>query len=868
MLVPKPIESAIIALPQMLSTKGADPTSGVDCGPILNTLFGSASPVIIDTASTAWLIDTTVNVPSSFSTSMAVRGVGKGGKIVTAASPHLTNNVLFAINANPDGTPFTSYTNNCSTVVEDLYINVSASFNNNVGILAFLSNGSVIFRNLLMENASTGVRLGNAYNDLVDISNISVLSQLLVDANSWIVDLYQSGGGYACSAGDGVRISGIQAAGAFSAGVATRCQTVRASNHHQLKIERILNGDILLIGCVNPKIERCHFENGHTTLQQCQDAVVEHSTFYMCNSGSINYGTPIVVSSQSITSDTATQNSVSLRELYFYYLPAISGDLMMDRTGVPNLSLTGSFSIEIEKLLCGFTPSNYQVFSERGITTGIPAFDNYSHIASLRSRLTNGGGSTPVVDLNLSYGFTAARNASATLAIATQSGVASVAPTATYFYKANLLYDAKRRIGYASNEVSLAVTSGGNVPRLCFGSSDLCQPVIIEIYRGTASGIYDHVVRYPYISGRSLYDLGDCVNGMPWTIQIAGAAETLNTGLLAGLNLTPGDTATSSDAYGHAEAWTDSNTLPTTGAWRSGDKVWLRVPSLVTGGMYLAGWVRITNCAEASPANALGTDWQAIYISSTGSTSAINGVPIPLSKAIVGTDANGCIADATASTLANNTSGTAANLSGTPLLPNGTTATTQSAGDKSTKLATTAYADQRLPLVTLFSSADIVTAATAFAGSGNISPFASAASIAANTIKATTLLRVTLAGSITTSATTPPVLTIVVKLGGITVWTGNTGLVPNVSEGGYPFGFSLLIRGTAAPSGSSNVMTSIFPGGGTAGIYQPHTSSSYNPVTSQVTNGSLSLQPYVYASANTAGNSITLNQFVVEVVQP
>jgi hypothetical protein len=44
-------------------------------------------------------------------------------------------------------------------------------------------------------------------------------------------------------------------------------------------------------------------------------------------------------------------------------------------------------------------------------------------------------------------------------------------------------------------------------------------------------------------------------------------------------------------------------------------------------------------------------------------------------------------------TLNQNTSGTAANLSGTPALPNGTTATTQTAADNSTKIATTAYAD-------------------------------------------------------------------------------------------------------------------------------------------------------------------------------
>jgi hypothetical protein len=40
-----------------------------------------------------------------------------------------------------------------------------------------------------------------------------------------------------------------------------------------------------------------------------------------------------------------------------------------------------------------------------------------------------------------------------------------------------------------------------------------------------------------------------------------------------------------------------------------------------------------------------------------------------------------------------NTTGTAANLSGTPALPNGVTATTQSQGDNSTKVATTGYTD-------------------------------------------------------------------------------------------------------------------------------------------------------------------------------
>lgn len=59
----------------------------------------------------------------------------------------------------------------------------------------------------------------------------------------------------------------------------------------------------------------------------------------------------------------------------------------------------------------------------------------------------------------------------------------------------------------------------------------------------------------------------------------------------------------------------------------------------------------------------------------------------------IGTPSAGTLTNCSFPTLNQNTTGTAANLSGTPDLPNGTTATTQSAADNSTKLATTAYAD-------------------------------------------------------------------------------------------------------------------------------------------------------------------------------
>lgn len=62
----------------------------------------------------------------------------------------------------------------------------------------------------------------------------------------------------------------------------------------------------------------------------------------------------------------------------------------------------------------------------------------------------------------------------------------------------------------------------------------------------------------------------------------------------------------------------------------------------------------------------------------------------------LGTPSSGTLTNCTFPTLNQNTSGTAANLSGTPALPNGTTGTTQGAGDNSTKLATDEYVDRAL----------------------------------------------------------------------------------------------------------------------------------------------------------------------------
>lgn len=97
----------------------------------------------------------------------------------------------------------------------------------------------------------------------------------------------------------------------------------------------------------------------------------------------------------------------------------------------------------------------------------------------------------------------------------------------------------------------------------------------------------------------------------------------------------------------------------------------------------------IATCTDCSSAGGMaivqsdGTDWNVV------GTFSESGDYTP-----TGTwDWSGVNAGSSWPTFNQNTTGTAAGLSGTPALPNGTTATTQSDSDNSTKLATTAYVD-------------------------------------------------------------------------------------------------------------------------------------------------------------------------------
>lgn len=119
---------------------------------------------------------------------------------------------------------------------------------------------------------------------------------------------------------------------------------------------------------------------------------------------------------------------------------------------------------------------------------------------------------------------------------------------ATYFYKAVVLSNVPRMLGRTSNEQSVSLTLNGSGALIPLVWSRYPQGTI-RLYRGTASGRYDHYVDIPAIACRILFDNGTRCNSFEWkpfgfrgTGTVTGSVLTIET-VVRG-TLAVGDTLT------------------------------------------------------------------------------------------------------------------------------------------------------------------------------------------------------------------------------------------------------------------------------------------------------------------------------------
>jgi hypothetical protein len=169
-------------------------------------------------------------------------------------------------------------------------------------------------------------------------------------------------------------------------------------------------------------------------------------------------------------------------------------------------------------------------------------------------------------------------------------GMTWLGPSGTFYYKARPLYDPARLIGrvpIGAAEVSQPLVHGGStLPELGFSITDATDGEMVwEVFRGTASGLYDKRCFVPAMEMAYMLDNGEAINGCPW--------EDYNGGLPAaepGLN---NNGYTGSMTYEEGLLTINNSVLlaaPSTGAWQKGDMI-RQADTVPSGGTKALGTV-------------------------------------------------------------------------------------------------------------------------------------------------------------------------------------------------------------------------------------------------------------------------------------
>jgi hypothetical protein len=138
--------------------------------------------------------------------------------------------------------------------------------------------------------------------------------------------------------------------------------------------------------------------------------------------------------------------------------------------------------------------------------------DVYNNVVGVNNRsLTNVLGTPVVSSVNLSA-----------------SSVVYTGTTQTVFYRAQVLIDPIRLLGYTSAETSIAVTNGGNCVSMdILDIATIKGTCTLRIYKGTGTNSYNQYCDIPIDSLLTLIDDGMSLNGYPWITRTAATFATL-----------------------------------------------------------------------------------------------------------------------------------------------------------------------------------------------------------------------------------------------------------------------------------------------------------------------------------------------------
>lgn len=466
---------------------------------------------------------------------------------------------------------------------------------------------------------STG---SNSYSDLNRITRIR--SQGQYDDGTYLINLATNGDGFVVE-----QVSNDGPEDPTGAGRKMLGHSLRAVAHSAGRFSELINGNVRLIGCNQVEVARLHNEWGFVESMH-SNAVLENLIFYMRGDQTLGVDDPVVgvplTISMTVGNYRVVHGNISaVRDVAFGYLAGWAYPWGYQN----NFNIDYPQTVDFERIYRFYYHAAGTYTCVMGATQNRSAdmianndnshldFNNYSHLASLKSRYTTGsaGGSNQVgrwlitaelgdnpatASFALSSGLFDSNSSNPNLQWNLAAG--------TYYYRAAFYQDKVRSIGVVGNTELALSPSGDNIPELRLSPLVHGSPMMVRIYRGTSANSYNAYVDIPLIAGGALFDNGLDCNGWQWIARTAGAADAVNTGMTRGYRLEPGNFDTNSDAYGHVTVYSDSGAVPTVGGWRQGDQVLLRSPFAQAGGV-VYGYQRITDCLSTASVNVEYTDW-------------------------------------------------------------------------------------------------------------------------------------------------------------------------------------------------------------------------------------------------------------------
>lgn len=333
------------------------------------------------------------------------------------------------------------------------------------------------------------------------------------------------------------------------------------------EIQGAIGGNIYINQCRAVKVHGCHQETGQILIDG-SDCSIEDTYFWVGTLPGIKL----------VGGSGGNRRTVSIRDVVFMFRKAVTTTVTQY-----DIQVSPWYNIQIQNCTRSwgansnaYDSEKFGVFLQKGDNSPMTVWNNYAYSLSKFGQI----GYNEMI-----LGNTFVNPGTGTVNLVTANALSSEATfqgtTGTYFYQAQLVYDAGRQLGQntSSAEVSVSLTNGGQVLQLTTAGYGLRnQDAFYRLYRGTATGSYNFYVDIPLACARTIVDRGDLCSGFPWIARTAGAMTAMqditnlqvrNTNVTAHLATIP----------------------PTVGTWVVGDDCFAAAPA--------ASGFRATTCTAA-----------------------------------------------------------------------------------------------------------------------------------------------------------------------------------------------------------------------------------------------------------------------------